>query len=217
MFERHHRWFPEPLEDVRRAIRFIRHGASAYGIDSERLGGFGASSGAHLLALAAFMPDQPSKQTGDPIEREGTRLQALVLRTAPVDLTDPKAAGSPNVVALFGMISPEGTAARTSASWRTYAAASPITYVSKGAPPTLLIHGDADQVVSIEQSTLLEAALRQQQVPTRLLTIPGGVHGGARFGLPDDAVVPANWPDYLEEMISWFDRYLRASDNGKGR
>ena len=159
--------FPEPLEDVRRAIRFIRHGARAYGIDSERLGGFGASSGAHLLALAAFMPEEPSKQTGDPIEREGTRLHALILRTAPADLTNRRAAESGPVAALLGMLPPAETAPRTSAAWRTYAAASPITYASKEAPPTLLIHGDADQVVSIEQSKVLEATLSQRQVPVR--------------------------------------------------
>ncbi len=202
--------YPEPLEDVRRAIRFVRHNAAGYGIDPTRVGGLGYSSGAHLMAMAGLTVGTPAAN-GDPVDQESGALQALVLGATPVDLTDPKAALPGPVSALFGLAPPAANAARTSAAWRTYAAASPISHASAATPPTLLIHGDADQIVSIEQSRLLEKRLLELRVPTKLITVPGGVHNGPRFGLADNAPAPANWPDYLGEMARWFDRYLRAS------
>src|SRR6476646_9982843 len=47
--------YPAQLEDVQRAVRFIRHNASTFGIDAARIGGAGGSSGAHLISLLATM------------------------------------------------------------------------------------------------------------------------------------------------------------------
>lgn len=202
--------YPDPLEDVRRAIRFVRHNAAGYGIDPAHVGGLGYSSGAHLIAMAGLTVGAPVAN-GDSVDQESSALQALVLRATPVDLTDPKAALPGPVGALFGIAPPAANAARTSASWRTYSAASPISHASAAAPPTLLIHGDADQTVSIEQSRMLEQRLLELRVPAKLLTIPGGVHNGPRFGLAENVPAPANWPDYLGEMARWFERYLHVS------
>ena len=201
--------YPAPLEDVRRAIRFVRHNAAGYGVDPRRIGGLGFSSGAQLMAMAG-MTVGTTAANGDPVEQESGALQALVLRAGPFDLTD-GSSNAGNKGALLGMAPPAANAARTSAAWRTYAAASPLFHASPATPPTLLIHGDADQSVSIEQSRLLEKRLLELLVPTKLITIPGGTHGGVRFGLADNAQAPANWPDYLGEMAGWFDRHLRAS------
>ena len=202
--------YPEPLDDVRRAIRFVRHNAASYGIDPARIGGMGFSSGAHLMAMAGLTAGVPAAN-GDPVDQESGAVQALVLRAAPVDLTVPNSALPGNVSILFGLSPPAANAARTSAAWRTYAAASPISHVSATAPPTLLVHGDADQIVLIEQSRLLEKKLLEFRVPSKLITIPGGGHGGIRFELADNAPIPANWPDYMGEVARWFERYLRAS------
>jgi dipeptidyl aminopeptidase/acylaminoacyl peptidase len=88
--------------------------------------------------------------------------------------------------------------------YRTYLEASPVHHVSADDAPILLIHGDQDPTVPFEQSELMEKALRQAGVETKLLRIPGGVHGGT-FGKPKDA------PDYLGEMVRWFDQHLRNS------
>ena len=58
------------------------------------------------------------------------------------------------------------------------AQASPITYVTRNAPPFLICHGDADPLVPHHQSELLEAALKQAGVPVTLYTVKGGGHGG---------------------------------------
>jgi dipeptidyl aminopeptidase/acylaminoacyl peptidase len=87
-----------------------------------------------------------------------------------------------------------------------YAAASPITHVTDKSPPTLLIHGDADVLVPLRQSTAMEALLGKSGVPVKLVVIPGGAHG-ADFG---SATPPPGWPDYLGETVRWLDEYLRA-------
>jgi len=63
--------YPAPLEDVQRAVRFIRHNASTFGIDAARIGGAGGSSGAHLISLLATMDG-----TGDPSDPDATNRES---------------------------------------------------------------------------------------------------------------------------------------------
>jgi dipeptidyl aminopeptidase/acylaminoacyl peptidase len=136
----------------------------------------------------------------DPVNREPATLQALVLRAAVTDLRAMPTAEAANFVVAY-MEAPPGN---TPAVKALYEAASPVTLVGPNSPPTLLIHGDADALVPYQQSAAVEAALRKAGVPTRLVTVPGGVHG-ADFGggsHPD-------WPNYYAETVGWFDKYLR--------
>jgi dipeptidyl aminopeptidase/acylaminoacyl peptidase len=70
----------------------------------------------------------------------------------------------------------------------------------------MLIHGDADVLVPLRQSTLLEAKLGKSGVPVKLVVVPGGVHG-ADFGVP---AARADWPNYYAEMTAWLDTHLKA-------
>ncbi len=70
------------------------------------------------------------------------------------------------------------------------AAASPLSLVSPSAPPTLLVHGDADTVVPLEQSVRLHEALRAAGASSRLVVVPGAEHGFPGAADPD-AVVAA--------------------------
>ena len=87
-----------------------------------------------------------------------------------------------------------------------YREASPSTYVSPKAPPTLLIHGDTDESVPFEESVAMEAALKAAGVPTGLVRVPGGAHG-ADFGA--GATPKAGWPDFLGESVRWYDAHLK--------
>src|SRR5437867_2336022 len=78
--------YPAPLEDVQRAVRFIRHNAARYGIDAARIGGSGGSSGAHLVSMLATMDGTGDPDDPDPINRESAKLQCVVARAAPIDL-----------------------------------------------------------------------------------------------------------------------------------
>jgi acetyl esterase/lipase len=193
--------YPAAIEDVQRAIRFIRHNAAAYGIDPAHLGGVGGSSGGHLLGLAAMLAAPGDAASADPVERESAALQAVVLRAPLLDLRTVGTVDGDAYITSF-MEAPPSNASAAAA----YASASPITHVKAASPPVLLLHGDADVLVPLSQSQAMEQALRAAGVPTRLVRIPGGIHG-ADFGA---AQRRGDWPDYHAATVSWLDQYLRG-------
>jgi acetyl esterase/lipase len=193
--------YPAAIDDVQRAIRFVRHNAAAYGIDAAHLGGVGGSSGGHLLGLAAMLAAPGDPASADLVERESAALQAVVLRAPLLDLRNVGTVEGNAYITSF-MEAPPSNASAASA----YAAASPITHVDATSPPVLLLHGDADVLVPIAQSEAMERALLAAGVPTRLVRIPGGVHG-ADFGAAQGR---ADWPDYYAATVGWLDQYLRG-------
>lgn len=193
--------YPAAIDDVQRAIRFVRFHARDFGIDANRIGAVGGSSGGHLIGLAAMLGSAGNPQDADPVNRESAALTAVVLRAPLLDLrTIDTVEGTAYVVSF--MEAPKSNASATAA----YTAASPITHVSSRSPPVLLLHGDADTLVPLAQSVAMQAALDAAKVPVRLVTIPGGVHG-ADFGA---AQRRADWPDYFGETVAWLDRHLRG-------
>ncbi len=202
--------FPAPLDDVQRAVRFIRHNAAKYGIDAARIGGSGGSSGAHLVSLLATMEGAGDALDPDPINRQSAKLQCITARAAPVDLLSPTMAvalGSDAVALLLGASNVE-SAPKTSVEYKTAWAASPINYVSKDDPPVLLVHGDSDRSVPFEQSEMMESALRKAGVPVKLIRIEGADHGPTFPGAKSP-------PDYKLEMVKWFDEHLRRVVRGQ--
>jgi acetyl esterase/lipase len=195
--------YPAAIDDVQRAIRFVRHHAKDFGIDPARLGGVGGSSGGHLIGLAAMLASSGHVADADPVNRESAALQAVVLRAPLLDLRTIDTVEGIAYVTSF-MEAPPSQASAAAA----YAAASPITHVTDRSPPTLLIHGDADTLVPLRQSTAMQALLGKSGVPVNLVVIPGGVHG-ADFGAA--AAKPrTDWPDYFGATVDWLNRYLRA-------
>jgi acetyl esterase/lipase len=163
--------FPAPLEDAKCAVRWLRANAARYRIDPDRIAALGISAGAQLALLLGFTEpaDGFEGKGGNP--EQSSRVQAVVNCMGPTDLTR---TGWPDVtetmfVALLG-----GSREQVPAAYR---AASPITYVRKGAPPVLTLHGTADEIVPDGQATLLDAALRAVGATSRLERLEGKDHG----------------------------------------
>ncbi len=199
--------YPAALEDVQRAVRFIRGHAKDYGIDPNLIGGVAGSSGAHLIALVAMLGAKGIPGDPDPVNREPATLKCIVLRAAPVDLKQMAGDADPEGIA-YVVSFMEMFPSSTPAIAKIYKEASPITYVSSSAPPTLLIHGDADKTVPYQQSVMMEKALRAMNVPVKLLSIPGGIHG-PDFGA--EGKQHPERPDYLGETVRWLDQYLKPA------
>ena len=199
--------FPAQLDDVQRAVRFIRHNAKQYGIDPNRIGGVGGSSGAHLISLVGMLGTPGISDDADPINREPATLQCLVLRAAPTDMKGAshltEGLGLAAVVSFLGLALPIDDRSNE----KLFAASSPISLVSRSAPPVLLIHGDVDRTVPYQQSVAMESALQAVNVPVSLLRIPGGDHG-PDFGAAGKP--HPEWPDYMGETVQWLDRYLKT-------
>ena len=195
--------YPAQLEDVQRAVRFIRHHAARWKITPETIGGVGGSSGGHLTLMLGLRSSPGGKSDPDPVNRESSKLQAIVSWAPPTDLVLANGEyGSGTFASLFGLRlmqrDPE-----TSPQYRAYRDASPVHHVSGDDPPTLLIHGDADAVVPIEHSEILAKRLRQAGVVVEVLTIPGGGHGGTFPGKESGSA------DFVKATVEWFNRHLR--------
>jgi len=202
--------YPAALEDVQRAVCFIRHHARDYGIDADRIGGVAGSSGAHLVCLTAMLGAPGISGDPDPVNREPATLQCVVLRAAPIDMkqmaSDADAEGIAYAVSFMEMFP-----SKARANAKIYREASPISHVSRSSPPVLLIHGDADKTVPYQQSVAMEKALRAVNAPVKLLRIPGGEHG-PDFGA--EGKPHPDWPDFLGETVRWLDQYLKPAPEG---
>ncbi|MXY70551.1 MAG: alpha/beta hydrolase [Acidobacteriia bacterium] len=195
--------YPAQLEDVERAVRFVRFHAARWDIDPERIGGIGGSSGGHLTLMLGVFSAIGDPEDPDPVNRENARLQAIVPWAPPTDLVMLNGEyGQGTFGSLFGMRLLERDP-KSSPQFKAYRDASPIHHVSPGDPPTLLIHGDADGVVPLRHSEIIAARMRAADIAVEMLVIPGGGHGALFPGKIPDA------PDYVQAAVDWFDRHLR--------
>jgi acetyl esterase/lipase len=149
--------FPAQRDDVVEALSWLAANPTALGTDGGPLRLWGASAGAHLVALAALAPPP------------GVTVAAAVCWYGIMDLAgmDRAATDSYEAQLLGGPIGARLDAARE---------ASPVIHVHPGAPPFLLQHGDADRMVPCGQSERLAAALRAAGVPVELEVVPGADH-----------------------------------------
>jgi len=197
--------YPAPVDDVQRAIRFVRHHASRYGINPDKIGGVGGSSGGHLISLVAMLAASGIVSDADPVNREPATLQCVVLRAAPNDLRKMiggSTIGTAAVVSFVGrMPTPNAD------DQEVYRTASPISHVSASSPPVLLLHGDADDTVPYQQSVAMEAALREAGAMVKLIRVTGGAHG-SNFSMGGKA--HPQFAEVLNETVIWLDRHLKS-------
>jgi acetyl esterase/lipase len=161
----------EIVDQVRTAVRFVRAHAADYGIDTNRVGVSGISTGGHLALMVAGSPDSPVNAVAaiaPPTDLANWGKPAFVLTDDP-QLSmfipalgfDPKAPKN-DVEALAKQLSP-------------------ITYVNAKYPPTLIIHGDSDKVVPFQQARAMDRALAKAGVEHKLEVISGGGHDDKTF------------------------------------
>lgn len=159
--------WPAQIEDVKAAIRWMRASAPRLGIDPDRLVAHGNSAGGHLALLAAGTPGDAALESDGGDAAVPTDLAAVVAIYPPVKLHRVP-------TELFAPPSEDET--DEAAAREAGRQASPVTHVSTGFPPTLLVHGDADEVVPVEASLTMHAALRQAGVPVELHLYPEQPH-----------------------------------------
>jgi acetyl esterase/lipase len=224
---------PEILEDMHRAVRFIRYHAKDYKVDPDRLGIYGGSAGGHLSLMQGTAGTKGNPEAKDPVERVSSRVQAVACFFPPTDFLNWEREGYKATITL-----PDGTKTTAQVSGKvTYQLdgrtvvnpfrpaltfhefdkvthiptkitdekkiteicrqISPITHVSKETAPTLIIHGDKDTLVPIQQAKVMIEKLKTAKVPNKLIIREGAGHGGPAFS------------NDLALFADWFDEYLR--------
>jgi alpha-L-fucosidase 2 len=186
--------YPYMVLDVERAVRFIRYHAKEWKVDPDKIALVGGSAGGFLSNMVGLRNEPGIPKAADLVDRESAKVQAVVslyaqssfeyvpLNAHVHQLLDP-------LIALKG----EAAALKE---------ASPITYVSKNAPPFLEILGDQDEYIPFTEALNLQAALHKVGVRCDIIRIPGGKHGTDGWNsLP-------GVPDWELQMTEWLNKRL---------
>ena len=174
--------FPAQIYDIKAAIRFLRAAADQYGYRKERMAIAGASSGAHLAVLIGVtngLPDLEGKE-GDHLDQSSS-IQAIV------DFYGPT-----NLMTILPQSTPHGLGIRVPALEKLLGGqpetvadlaklASSVTHVDSSDPPLLILHGDQDPQVPVNQSLELKWAYEQAGLPVKFDAVHGAGHGGPVF------------------------------------
>jgi acetyl esterase/lipase len=191
---------PEMVPDMNRAVRFVRMNAKRFNVDQNRLGITSGSSGGHLSLMAALTADDGKPDSKDPVERESSRVQCVVAWFPPTDLVN---WGAPNGYTMIELVRP-GLFQRIFGEIKDLVpqlkSISPIYFVKADSPPLLLIHGDSDKTVPLQQSEILKAKYEELGRPVKLVVQPGGGHSA--------------WPGIMDKypiVWDWFNKHLKPS------
>ena len=174
--------FPAQMHDIKAAIRFLRAKAGEYGFDARRFAIAGSSAGGHLAALAGVTGGHADLEGSLGAHRDqSSGVQAIISLFGASDLTTILAQSTPQglkmrvpalELLLGGLPDAKADLARL---------ASPVFQVDAHAPPLLLIHGDRDPQMPIEQARELQVRYKELGRPVEFHVIPGAAHGGAQF------------------------------------
>lgn len=185
--------------DIHRAVRFIRHNARKYGVDPDRLGLTGGSAGGHLSLTMATQGSAGDPDAKDPVERESSKVQCVACFFPPTDFLNYGEPGEDAVgVGVLKNFKPAfGPRADTAEGRQKLGREiSPIYFVHSNMPPILIIHGDADKLVPIQQSQTFVRRCEEVGSPARLIVREGKLHGWA------------NMDKDMEIFADWFDKHL---------
>jgi acetyl esterase/lipase len=174
--------FPAQMHDIKAAIRFLRAKAGEYGLDARRFAIAGSSAGGHLAALAGVTAGNAELEGSLGAHRDqSSAVQTIISLFGASDLTTILAQSTPQglkmrepalQLLLGGQPDTKADLARL---------ASPVFQVAAHAPPLLLIHGDQDPQMPINQAHELQGRYEALGLPVEFHVIHGAKHGGGQF------------------------------------
>jgi len=206
---------PEIIGQIQRAIQYVRFNAKIFGVDPDRFGITGGSSGGHLsVSAGVFGKDGMSekdyrkahqmKQSDpvDPVNLVSSKVQAVACFFPPTNLVDYNHADStfadfPNVSVFVDAFEITKETSREKRK-EIFKKSSPYFFIDRTTPPMLIFHGTKDLLVPYMQSVSLIEKLKENNVPCELILNKGAAHG---------------WPNKKsddEAMVRWFEKYLIA-------
>jgi acetyl esterase/lipase len=184
--------FPAMIEDVKCAVRSLRAHASEYNLDPRRIVAMGGSAGGHLVALLGVTDESAGWDVGEYLD-QSSRVQAVIVMAGPADLTGTYPEW---VTTLISNVFPGEGASQSG---------SPVSYITPDDPPFLILHGDRDDVVPVEQGRLLHERLLANNVSSQLVIVE---HGDHSLNAPDGSASP-NWAELASIMMEFLSENLR--------
>jgi acetyl esterase/lipase len=184
--------WPAQLDDVQRAVRWLRSNSAKYSIDASHIGAFGHSAGAQLAALLGMEDTRDNSDAA--LAKYSSRVQAVVDVSGPVDF--PAYHYDDNDGGLVNLLG--GDYDKIPQVWRD---ASPVFHVAKSNAPFLIVHGTSDDAVPIAQAQELHDKLQKVGVPVSFIRLDGG----HTFETPEARLRLAT------ETLTFFNHYLVVS------
>ena len=205
---------PDAILDLKRAVRFIRYNAKEYGIDADKIGITGSSSGGHLSLVIATADDVTDSKSTDPVDKVSSRVQAAAVFYPPTDFINFGGLNTTGTINQAGLVMARVAAAFDFKVWNdttgTYVSVtdtkkrlaiakeiSPINAVSSDDPPVIIIHGDKDVLVPKQQSESIIEKFKEARVTSKLIIKEGGGHGWRNREVEE------------KNFVDWFDKYLK--------
>lgn len=176
--------YPAPSEDLDAAYKFLTANAAKYKLDMTKVGVLGTSAGGQISTLWAMKTNNANKTK---------TIKAIICLWTPTDLTDPAIPEETKVVINNFLGDPQKAAE-----------ASPVNYISEFTPPTLVAHGDKDQVIPYNQSVRFVAKLKEKGVKSRLIQIINGVH----LFIDGSAQIRPTRSQLQKQMVTFYQTYL---------
>jgi acetyl esterase/lipase len=210
--------WPAQIHDCKAAVRWLRANAARYNLDPARIGAAGDSAGGHLVAMLAVTGGVKDFEGDLGNADQSSAVAGVIDFFGPADL--PELISDANVQAgldgnenrrvacaavsrLNGGMFPDLTDPAKAAALRAKAkASSPTTYASKDDVPLLIVHGDADPLVPVDQSRRLYKALKDVGAPVTLAEIPRGQHGAPFSDYYDS-------PEAKKRILAFFDEHVK--------
>lgn len=187
--------WPAQIDDCREAVRWVRRNAGLFGLDTERIGSWGGSAGGHLVALMGTLPYSEDESVSSRVSAVCDWYGPTELMTMPPnnvgDGRTIEDVANSNGAKLLGCTVRECP--------KLAKQASAYDNVSKDDSAFLIMHGDEDPGVPIQQSIQFYERLQKTKVPSQFKTVEGAGHGGKEFDTPESRVL----------ILSFFDRYLK--------
>jgi acetyl esterase/lipase len=175
--------FPGPVEDVKAAVRWLRANAAKYGVDTKRIALWGESAGAYEAVLVGTSCKAEALEGKGGNADQSSCVQAVVDWFGPTDLSQMDTQAPPDSrIKHNGADSPESKllgCALPQCPKELLQEANPLTYITASTPPFLIMHGDIDTAVPLQQSQMLKDALHAKGVAATLIVVPQVNHGFA--------------------------------------
>jgi acetyl esterase/lipase len=167
--------FPLNLQDCKNGVRYLRAHADELGIDPNRISVMGGSAGGHLALLVAYTGDQSNLAPSQPYPGVSDKVLSVVdfygvSNLATRKETDPS--GKPLKIEPLDSTT-QSIFGSTPQDWKK---ASPVTYVKRDVPPTLILHGKKDTTVDSDQSQELADALKKAGANYEIIWLPNAPH-----------------------------------------
>ncbi len=190
--------FPDPLLDVKCAIRSLRANSELYGLNPDEIGVMGGSAGGQLAALLGTSSDLSEWNVGE-YTPQSSKVGAVVDMFGPADLMRMfQKSGRPEFLDIFGAASSDDP---------VLIKFSPVSYIDANDPPFLILHGDQDQSIPLEQSQILFEALQKSGVPAELIIVKNAGHSFLAIG----GRIKPNIIELAQKVADFFDQHLKGN------